>query len=388
MFELTTIAYLAGMTLALLGADSYLNADTARFEVHVHPGAQPAGYTEVVAARMIDHELRRIFDASSVMRVPHVRIQSDNSFVSVVAKAVRVDQLQYAVQDLLRLDPLTIRVAIYPPPSPEAGVVLHAFGSRPSGDTFDITVPGVRGDARASLHAIAAATALAVDPYHTRLQEFRDITSDAGVALYRAGYTPNFPDDKRQAILSFERRLSDALQAASPADAVRAAPEFNLLGVARWWAGDRAGAEAAFRRAIDLNTDTAAAHLNLAWVLLARGDTVPASTAMQAARRGLSIGTSTARETLTSAHRAKMAVLAQYDGRHAAAHQAWNEMCGRGVQPAFVSIYLSFRSAATPAASRCSRALGASWQSANMYEAKQLLSSELIMFAPQTRRDE
>lgn len=387
MFELTTIVYLAGMTLAVLGADSYFNADTARFEVHVHPGAQPAGYTEVVATRIIDHELRRIFDARSVMRVPHVRIQSDNSLVSVVAKAARVDQLQYAMQDLLRLDPLSIRVAIHPPPSPEAGVVLHAFGSRPSGDAFDIAVPGVRGDARASLRALAAATALEIDPYHTRLQEFRDITSDAAVALYRAGYAPILPDDKREPLQRFERRLTDALQAASPADAVRAAPEFNLLGVTRWWLGDTAGAETAFRRAVDLDTDVAAAHLNLSWMFLARGDTTAASAAMQAARRGLSHGTSTARETLTLAYRANMAVGAQIDGRHTAAQQAWNDMCGRGVQPAFISAYLNFRSPATPTASRCTRALGAGWQSASMYEAKQLLAAELIMFAPRAARN-
>jgi hypothetical protein len=387
MLELTTVAYLAGMTLALLGADSYFNADTARFEVHVHPGAQPAGYTEVVATRIIDHELRRIFDASSVMRVPHVRIQSDNSLVSVIAKAARVDQLQYAMQDLLRIDPLSIRVAIYPPPSPDAGVVLHAFGSRPSGDTFDIAVPGVRGDARASLRAIAAATALVIDPYHTRLQEFRVITSDASIALYRAGYTPNLPDEKREAIQDFERRLRDALQAASPADAVRAAPDFNLLGVARWWLGDTAGAEAAFRRAIDLDADTAAAHLNLSWVLSARGDVRLASHAMQAVQRGVSASQSTARQTLTSAHQAQTAILAQADGRHEAARRAWNEMCGRGMQPAFISIYLNFRSTATPAASRCARALGAGWQNAALYEAKELLASELIVFAPRRGRD-
>ena len=281
MFELTTIAYIAGITLALLGADSYFSADTARFEVHVHPGAEPAGYTEVVAARMIDHELRRIFDvsASSVMRNPHIRIQSAHSLVSVIAKAARVDQLQYAMQDLLRLDPLTIRVAIYPPPSPEAGVVLHAFGSRPSGDTFDIAVPGIPGDVRASLRAIAAATALEVDPYHALLQEFRDIVSEASVALYRTGYVPGPPEDNRQAMLNFGRRLRHVLQAASPADAIRSAREFNLLGVVRWWLGDRAGAEAAFRRAIELDADTAAAHLNLSWLLLAQGDPALASSA-------------------------------------------------------------------------------------------------------------
>lgn len=43
MFELTTIACLAGLTLALLDAGSYFNADTARFEVHVHPDDQPFG---------------------------------------------------------------------------------------------------------------------------------------------------------------------------------------------------------------------------------------------------------------------------------------------------------------------------------------------------------
>lgn len=387
MIELATIAYLAGIALALLSVDSYFNTDTARVMVHVHPGAQPAGYSEVIAARVIDHELRRIFEENSIARIPNIRIQSENSLITTIAKAARVEQLQAGMQHFLRLDPLIINVVIYPAPSSETAVVLHSFGSRPSGSVFDIMVPGVIGDTRASLHSLAIEIALTVDPYHAQLHQFREITSDAAMARYRSGYTPYLHDDQRQAILNFERRLSMVLETTNPEDAVRVASQFNLLGVVRWWGGDMAGAEAAFRRSHDLDTGLAAATLNLSWVLLARGNALQGSSALQAARHSLNSNPSAARETLSSIHWATTALYAQHGGRYVAAQQAWNESCGQGARPEINAIYLRFRSAATPPASRCLRHSLLPQQLQNFYKMKELLATELIMFAPQIRRD-
>ena len=384
MIEITTILYLAGMSLALLGADSYFQADTTRVEVTVHPGAQASGYTDTVAARYFDHELRRIFDVSSVMRVPHIRIQSDQSLISVAAKAARVDQLQYAMQDFLQLDPMMIRLVVYPPVPTRQHVVLQAFGSRPSGETFDVSVDGVPGDPRASIRAIANATALAVDPYHTRLQEFRNLTSDAPLEVFRSRATQSLPEDRKEALRDFERRLAEAVNTAAPSDSPRTAPQLNLLGVTRWWLGDTRGAETAFRRSFELDARLVTPRINLAWTLLEQGDDAAAFALMEAARTRLRdrIGNSHSRQTLHLAYRATTATAAQLAGNHRGARQAWNEVCGTGVPPAFVALYVGTRSTSGQPAERCETAARAIRREEDLYQAMSMLSSELLIFAP------
>ena len=384
MIEIATVLYLAGISLALVGADSYFQADTTRIEVTVHPAAQASGYTDAVASRYFDHELRRIFDVSSVMLVPHIRIQSDQSLISVIAKSARVDQLQYAMQDVLKLDPMMIRLVVYPPVPTRQHVVLQAFGSRPSGETFDVSVDGVPGDPRASLRAIASATALAVDPYHSRLQDFRNLTADAPLEAFRSGAPQSLPEDDWEALRDFERRLAEALRTAPPSDALRSAPQFNLLGVTRWWLGDTNGAETAFLRSSALNGSLVTPRLNLAWALLARGDDAGALAVIGTVRPLLRdrIGNSNARQTLTLAYRATTATAEQLAGRHTAARQAWNEVCGRGVQPVFVALYVGMRSTSGQAAERCEAHARGMLKDEDLYEAIGMLSSELLIFAP------
>lgn len=384
MIEIATILYLAGMSLALVGVDGYFSADTTRIEVTVHPAAQASGYTDEVAARYFDHELRRIFDVRSVMQVPHIRIQTDQSLISVIAKATRVDKLQYAMQDLLSLDPMMIRLVVYPPVPNRQHVVLQAFGSRPSGETFDVSIDGVPGDPRASLGAIAAATALAVDPYHVRLKEFRTLTAGAPLEAFRSRAPQSLPEDNWEAMRDFERRLAEALRTAPPSDALRSAPQFNLLGVTRWWLGNTSGAETAFLRSLELNESLATPRLNLAWALLARGDHAGAMAVMETVRPGLRdrIGNPNSRQTLTLAYRATTATAEQLAGRHTAAQRAWNEVCGTGVQPAFVALYVGTRSTSGQAAERCEAHARGMLKEEDLYEAIGMFSSELLIFAP------
>lgn len=386
MIEIATVLYLAGMSIAVVGADSYFQADTTRLEVTVHPNAHESGYTDAVAARYFDHELRRIFDVRSVLRVPQVRIQTDQSLISVLAKTARVDQLQYAIQDLLRMDPMIIRLVVYPPVHTRQHVVLQAFGSRPSGETFDVSVDGVPGDPRASLRAIASATALAVDPYHSRLQEFRNLVARAPLEAFRVSAPQSLPEGDWEPLRDFERRLAEALRTAPPSDALRTAPQLNLLGVTRWWLGDTSGAETAFQRSSGLNGSLVTPRLNLAWALQARGDDAGAravlGTVLPSLRGRDRIGNADARQTLTLAYRATMAAAEKRAGRDAAARQAWNEVCGRGVQPVFVALYVGMRSTSGPAAERCeAHARGMLWEE-DVHEAMGMLSSELLIFAP------
>ena len=384
MIEIATILYLLGMSLAIVGVDGYFSADTTRVEVSVHPAAQASGYTEEVAARYFDHELRRIFDTRSVMAAPHIRIQTDQSLISVIAKAARVDKLQYAMQDLLSLDPMMIRLVVYPPVPNRQHVVLQSFGSRQSGETFDVAIDGVPGDPRASLGAIAAATAFAVDPYHSRLQEFRTLTDRAPLEAFRSGASQSLPEGDLEALRDFERRLAEALRTAPPSDTLRSAPQFNLLGVTRWWLGNTSGAETAFLRSFEINDLLLTPRLNLAWALTARGDHAGAMAVMETVRPRLRdrIGSTNSRQTLTAVYHATMATAEQLAGRHTAARRAWNEVCGTGVQPAFVALYVGTRSTSGQAADRCEAHARVIEKEEDLYEAIEMFSSELLVFAP------
>ena len=172
MFDLFSVAVLGLATLGLVAAESILSADTVRTEVHVSAGAQTSGYHQTIVSDYFDHELRRIFDANSIILKPRIRVASTPSVVSVIANSIGLQGIRQSVQDMIGLDPVVIKLAVQP--GPEARPLIHVFGRLSETQVFDLTVNSVPGNVRETIRAAAFETALALDPYQPILDLARD----------------------------------------------------------------------------------------------------------------------------------------------------------------------------------------------------------------------
>ena len=387
--DIFSVVYLTGLLLGLLGADSYFQADTIRITATVHPAAVSSGYTDDIVENYFDHELQRRLDVNTLMKMPQLRIQSKVSVVGVVAKAVGLNEMQTAFQHFLALNPMSIRLVVYPPMPTRNHVVLQTFGSQPSGESFEVSVDAVTGDPAASLRRMADAAAIAIDPYHASLFEFHSLRRELNLDNLHSGKIHSLPEEYQKRLMNFEHTLLDRIKRIpNSLKGLFRPPLLNLLGVTRWWLGDRSGAEAAFRQSFQINEELVTPRINLVWMLLQRGDTAAANAVVEEVGHHLTreIGNYNARHTLILALRATVAYAAQREGRLTEARQAWDSICGTGMNnDAFIVLYVDMKTTRMQSVERCEKRGRNIQRTDELSEEMAELSAELLLFAPMVK---
>ena len=389
MLDIYSLFYFGAILFGLLGADSYFQANTIRIEATVHPAAVSSGYADNIVENYFDHELQRRFDTNSAMKIPHIRIQPKATLVGTVAKAVGLNDMQAAIQNFLALDPMLIRLVVYPPMPPRNHVVLQTFGSRPSGESFEVSVDAVTGDPAASLRRMVDAVAIAIDPYHASLFEFRSLMRELHLDKLKPGEIQILPEEHQERLKNFEHTLLERLQRITNiSKSIFRAPLFNLIGVTRWRLGDRSGAEAAFRQSFQINEELVTPRINLVWMLLQRGDTAAAIAVVETAvlRLKNKVGNDGALQTLILALRATVAYAEQRVGRLTEARHAWDSICGTGMKnDVFIALYVDTKTTHMQSVERCEKRGRNFQRTDDLKEEVALLSTELLLFAPMVK---
>lgn len=246
-----SLLYALLLTSGIVAADAAVNANTITSRIVVNETMKRTGLTEEAATQAFTQRLSQIFAQKSLLRSASVRASTSKSFVSHIAHAARLEDVQAAFQDLIGLE--TVQVT---------GMVLEEGGRQTfqalcSGREVRCDIRLERKEAETSLDFLrrgAMAAAAQIDPYH------------AAVAVLD-------PDDGApdpvlaRAIL--EKRL--AALPDLPVSEPRALA-LNLLGIVELLDNRKDEAEKRFRAALATSPRKRFAQLNLAFVLVERDD--------------------------------------------------------------------------------------------------------------------
>jgi Flp pilus assembly protein TadD len=340
--DLFSILILAGAAFGAAAINSYVSADTVQIRVFVHPRVEESGYTREITEEVMTHEFRKIFEPQSALRLPRLRVRADRSLISVLSRAAGIDDFGFAVQGLLNLDPVRVRVVVGAGPASEEAGLVQSFGSRPDAGFYEVSIGPQAAGAAATIRAAALATARRIDAYHTWLHQARTLDDDTEVAAraateaapaadFHAIYGREYAQRLRGFVAELDREVTYSRLYPGADEAALS----NLLGIARLRLGDIAGAREAFRSAHEMAPSLDAARLNLALLRLFEGDAAAALEISAAVARRVAADASQNRSVaavLLAAARATEGQALALLGRGAEASDRWDEGCARLVE--------------------------------------------------------
>ena len=348
MFDPFSVAFLGLATLGMVAAESIISADTVRTQVHVSAGAQTSGYHQTIVSDYFDHELRRIFDANSIILKPRIRIASTPSVVSVIANSIGLQGIRQSVQDMIGLDPVVIKLAVQP--GLEARPLIHVFGRLSETQVFDLTVNSVPGNVRETIRAAAFETALALDPYQPILDLTRDTLQRRAVSVTRLHREKNismlmsYREHNELHGSELEALISRALEifdGSTTNQRVRLIPLLNLAGVLSFDLEKFDEAERFFRLAYEANHSLVTPRLNIAAIKLFRGQHDEAAGILRAIQADFAkgIGNPRALELLQRTSLLLQALSAKRTNNADLSILSWRNLCKSNPSMGFLAFY-------------------------------------------------
>jgi hypothetical protein len=370
MFDLFSIGVLGLTTLGLVSAESILSADTVRTEVHVSAGLQASGYHDKIVTDYFDHELRRIFDANSIIVKPRIRVAATPSVVSVIANSIGLQGIRQSVQDMIGLDPVVIKLAVQP--GPEARPLIHIFGRLSETQIFDLTVNAVPGNVRETIRAAAFETAMALDPY----QPILDLTREA--LQRRAIFVKRLQREKKISLLMSYREHNELngselealiarslviFDSSTTADRLRLIPLLNLVGILSFNLEKFDEAERFFRLAYEGNRSLVTPRLNIATIKLLRGQNDEAAGLLRAVQADFAkgVGNPGAKRLFEATSLVLQAFIAKRTNNADLLTLSWRNLCKLNPRMGFLAFYQEPRWAPYVPIPDC-EALLASWR--------------------------
>lgn len=244
--DLFTIAMSMAVALGLLGADAALTANTLGVQINVPATVSGNGINRDFAEDVFSTEIARMVQTPSLLSPPSVRSSSEKSLVSVIAKSLNLDELTFAVQQTIGLQPVRLSGTIIA--GERTRFIMTASSSQTGPFTIDLRSDD--GDVVALVRRAAQLTIERVEPYRAALFHFTQ-AADA-----RSG-------DFSLAESIAERDLAQPLRA----DTLdRRALFINLLGIIALMRNDISEADRRFSELVEKHPKFAIGYLNLAFL--------------------------------------------------------------------------------------------------------------------------
>lgn len=249
--DLFSIIYVALLASGIIAADAAVNANTLTSRVVVGETVKRAGLPEDVATQIFTERLADIFATKSLLRPANARASTSKTFVTHLAHAARLEEVQAAFQDLIGLDPIHVTGVLLE----ENGRLVFAATCGGRATRCDVRIDRLAAETPMDmLRRAAMQVAMQVDPYH------------AAIALLDP--TEGAPDPKlARAVLEKRLDILPDLPVSEPRALVH-----NLLGIVDLYDNRRQEAARRFEDAIRLSPDLLAAQLNLAFVRIELDD--------------------------------------------------------------------------------------------------------------------
>ena len=249
MLDIKTLLYVVLAGFGIISLDAYLSADTVKTEFAVASTYEQAGIKKDFADSVFTREMQEVFSTESLVKRPNVRASRDQSFVTIIANSIGLENATVAFQDLFGMQPVFIDASLSVENDQPKVDVIGAYGAK---GTFSLSLPGRPGETAISLiRRSAQESAIKLDPYHA--------------AIYLIRYQKDAGLDRAASV------IEDTIAAMpkTPHSDLRARLR-NLSGIVALLRNDKAGALATFQQAIEDAPDFAPAHLNLAFTLIER----------------------------------------------------------------------------------------------------------------------
>jgi tetratricopeptide (TPR) repeat protein len=241
-----SIAMALALALGLLGADAALSANTLGVHINVPSELGSRGITREIAEEVFANEVARMAQTPSLLAPLEVRSSSEPTVIGAVAKALHLDEITFAMQRTIGLNPMRLTGTVMPA---DASTRFVMTASSSSTGSFMIDIKSVDSDYVELIRRAAQLTIERVSPYRAALYHFSE-----------AAKSPK-PDFSRTEVIA-QRDLQEQLRTET---VVRRAFFHNLLGIVALMRDDDRAADH-FQAAIDHMPTLAAAHLNLAFL--------------------------------------------------------------------------------------------------------------------------
>jgi hypothetical protein len=112
MIDFTSLFIVASILFGMVIGDAALYGDTLRVQIAVAQDLNNAGFTEATAEQIFTAEAARIVSGKSIIPAPPMRIASNPSVVTALAKPLDLDSVVTALQSQLGIDHLVVSGAI------------------------------------------------------------------------------------------------------------------------------------------------------------------------------------------------------------------------------------------------------------------------------------
>jgi len=124
MIDFTSLFIIAGLLFGLLAGDAAIFGDTLTVRIAVADNIGKAGFTESTAEQVFTAEAARIVRGESIIPAPTLRVGSNPTVITALAKPLNLDSVVAALQGQLGIDHLAVGGAI----------VAEPGGEKPSAD--------------------------------------------------------------------------------------------------------------------------------------------------------------------------------------------------------------------------------------------------------------
>lgn len=269
VMSLNSLLLTLALATGLFAADAYWNADTVSVDIHV-PGAlqaTDASITGAMAESIFLDEIETVLDRRSLASEPGLRAFADETVVSRLASLLTLNNLTFAVQSVLGLEPARLKGAVLREPNGRLRFLLVSHHKSGRLEPVEVDLTAESGESISQLlRRGAVATLLKIDPYLTSLSLI-DRIREGRLGRYRPLLAaPPEASDAGALAHRIEDLLARLPEVPSMASA-RARFE-NLLGQLALAQQDPVQAERHYGRALALEPGFFIAHLNRAFVRL------------------------------------------------------------------------------------------------------------------------
>src|SRR6476620_6663829 len=104
MIDLPSLFIAFGLLFGFVAGDAALYGDTLRVQIAVPQNVSNAGFNEASAEAVFMAEAARVVRGESIIPVPPIRVHSNTSVVTALAKPLNLDAAVMALQSKLGID--------------------------------------------------------------------------------------------------------------------------------------------------------------------------------------------------------------------------------------------------------------------------------------------
>ncbi|MBR0649441.1 hypothetical protein GXW78_07185 [Roseomonas terrae] len=176
--ELATIGLLSAIVFGLIAGDAVISANTMAVGIGLPPAVQQSGLTRQSAEEIFVTELSRIAAIPSGVPVPVPRVSSRRTVIGALAEPLKLTDVTIALQDLFGLEPIRVSATVI---QRGDGLVMETILAQQGRPLQRLSFERPDSDAVALIRHAAISTFAEIAPFRVTLARLRDLLQDPAI---------------------------------------------------------------------------------------------------------------------------------------------------------------------------------------------------------------